>query len=530
MAVRWLCSLFGKPFDGAKRGNMDHEHQHQQQHHPGRPHSFPQQTPPTQPQPRPFSYFTSFPGFPGGVGLSPGQHPSLARLAELQAEVATFGPAVCSFSGLTSDRQYKRLERELSRLQVEVDQVETEGRAELQAARKRVAGEVEGLLRYLEGNANHPSRLAVEALAQEARGLLLTGIVEPHRQGLPPGGTEELLQALQDVAMRLAQVKTGGSVPLRKARYRALTRVCAVQEVLEGSTQVRTLPLSNETHEAVQAINIAMETLSGARCQLVALLMGLNDSQGTHGNTQTHAQTQTHTHLARDLTHLQLSLDALDVSTDAAVRNYRKQVVEEINALLKHLDMEEEGDNTHRYDLTHNDSIREIEAIRGRVSELRWEVLRQGIAGQGAELQSLLTRLDQVDTGRNPCIREARRRSVLELQAVVTFIDLQGALWQWMQQQQQQQREQTPQRPPLEAVWRVLASLAELQAQVLGFDGKRSDKSYMVLEELLTKRLLDLDAVDPQGDAETKAARKQAVKYAQNILNYLDMKTDEWEY
>ncbi|KAL2098640.1 hypothetical protein ACEWY4_005120 [Coilia grayii] len=509
-----LRSLFGKPFDGGKR-NMDHGHQQQP-----RPHSYPQtQTPPSQPGPFPYfpgggAFFPAFPGFPGGSTLSPGQHPALLRLGELQGEVATFAPHVCAFSGLQSDREYKRLERELARLQVEVDQVETEGRGELQAARKRVAGEVEGLLRYLEGNATHPSRLAVEALAQEAQGLLLTGIVEPHRAGLPPGGAEELLEALQDVAMRLAQVKTGGSVPLRKARYRSLTRVCAVLEVLEGTTQVRTLPLSNETHAAVQAINRAMTELSAARCQLVALLMGLSGRDSC-------------ANLARALTELQLELDALDVSGDAAVRNYRKQVVEEINALLKHLDLEEEGDNTRRYDLTQNDSIREIEAIRGRVCDLRWEVLRQGIAGQGAELQSLLTRLDEVDTGRNPCIREARRRAVLEVQAVITFIDLQGALWQHYAEQEQNPAQR---RPPLEAVWRVLASLAELQAQVLGFDGKRADKSYMVLEELLTKRLLDLDAVDPQGDPDAKAARKQAVKYAQNILSYLDMKTDEWEY
>lgn len=175
-----------------------------------------------------------------------------------------------------------------------------------------------------------------------------------------------------------------------------------------------------------------------------------------------------------------------------------------------------------RYDLTQNDSIREIEGIRGRVSVLRGEVMRQGVAGQGAELQSLLTHLDQVDTGRNPCIREARRRAVLEIQAVITFLELREALGR---------RNPGPDEPmPHAAVWHVLASLSDLHFQVLGFDGKRADKSYMVLEELLTKQLLALDAVDPQGDQGTKAARKQAVKYAQNILSYLDMKTDEWEY
>ncbi|XP_066534952.1 BAG family molecular chaperone regulator 5 isoform X2 [Hoplias malabaricus] len=493
MAVRWLCSLFGKPFDGGKR-TMDHGSQQQQQQT--------QQMPGT------------FQAFAGPQDPYPGQHPTLAQLDELQREVAALRQQVCSFSGLQSDREYKRLERELTQLLLEIDKVETEGRMDLQQARKRAAGEVEGLLRYLEGNANHPSRLAIEELSREAQSLLLAGVVAPFRQGQAQEASEtgeELVEAVQDVAMRLAQVKTGGSVPLRKARYRALTRVCAVQEVLEGRVRLHTLalPLSDETHEAVQRINHVMVQVSGARCQLVALLMGLSGRDSC-------------THLARVLTELLVELDALDVSSNTAVRNYRKQVVEEINGLLKHLDLEGEGDDTFRYDLAHNDSIREIEAIRSRVSVLRAEVLRQGVVGQGAELQILLTRLDQVDTGRNPCIREARRRAVLEVQAVITYLDLWEALGR---------RNPGPDEPlPHAAVWSVLGNLSDLQAQVLGFDGKRADKSYMVLEELLTKQLLALDAVDPQGDPGTKTARKQAVKYAQNILSYLDMKTDEWEY
>ncbi|XP_058651724.1 BAG family molecular chaperone regulator 5 isoform X4 [Onychostoma macrolepis] len=494
-----LKSLFRKPFDGGKR-TMDHGSQQQQ----------------TQQMPGPFA------GYAGPQGPYPGQHPALLRLDEVQREIASLGPQVCSYSGLQNDREYKRLERELTRLLLEVDKVETEGRPELQQARKRAAGEVEGLLRYLEGNATHPSRLAIEELTQEAQNLLNEGVVEPFRQGQAQDAfeiSEELVEAVQDVAMRLAQVKTGGSVPLRKARYKALTRVCAVQEILEGRVRTHTLalPLSDDTHEAVQRINQVMAQVSGARCQEVALLMGLSGRDSC-------------AHLARILTELLVELDALDVSSNAAVRNYRKQVVEEINGLLKHLDLEGEGEDTRRwmhggrqgYDLAQNDSIREIEVIRGRVSVLREEVLRHGAAGHGTELQGLLTHLDQVDTGRNPCIREARRRAVLEVQALITFLDLWEALGR---------RNPGPDEAPSHAaVWRVLASLCDLQAQVLGFDGKRADKSYMVLEELLTKQLLALDAVDPQGDQGTKTARKQAVKHAQNILSYLDMKTDEWEY
>eukprot|EP00063_Salmo_salar_P091325 XP_014066160.1 PREDICTED: BAG family molecular chaperone regulator 5-like isoform X1 [Salmo salar] len=462
-----LKSLFGKPFDGGKR--MDHGSQQ--------------------------------------------QHPAMNRLYEVQREVQSLGPQVCTFSGLKNEREYRRLERELTQLLLEVDQVDTEGRADLQGARKRAAQEVEGLLRYLEENATHPSRLAIEELSRDAQRLVEQGVVEPQRAGGTAEISDELVDAVQELILRLTQVKTGGRVPLRKARYRALTRLCAVQDIIEGRTRQQTLPLSEDTHVAVQRINQVMVHVSGARSQLVALLMGLSGRDSC-------------AHLSRVLTELLVELDALDVSGNAAVRNYRKQVVEEINSLLKHLDLEGEGDDTRRYDLGQNDSIRQIEAVRGRVGQLQGEVLRHCGVGDlfrpKPELQSLLTHLDQVDTARNPCIREARRRAVLEVQAVITFLDLREALIC----RQPSSNEPSQHR----AVWLVLGSLSDLQAQVLCFNGKQADKSYMLLEELLTKQLLALDAVDPQGDEMTKVARKQAVKFAQNILSFLDMKTDEWEY
>ncbi|XP_056446011.1 BAG family molecular chaperone regulator 5 isoform X1 [Gadus chalcogrammus] len=517
-----LKSLFGKPFDGGKR--MDHggsqgQPAPQPQPHPSQGpfpqysqypqyaqypqyhqyHQYYQYPPPPQQQPQPYQP----------------QHPTMTRLYEVQREVASLGPQVCTFSGLQDEREYKRLERELARLQTDVDGLDTEGRGELQAARKRAAQELEGLLRYLEENARHPSRLAIEELSREARRLVDEGVVAPQRAGGAPEIGDELVDALQAVVLRLTQVKTEGRVPLRKARYRALTRLCAVQAVVEGRTRQQTLslPLSGDTHASVHRVNQAMVEVSVARSQLVALLMGLSGRDSC-------------AHLSRVLTELLVELDALDVSGNAAVRNYRKQVVEEINGLLKHLDLEVEGDDTRRYDLAQNDSIREIEAVRGHVSHLRGEVLRYAGSRDEiwpkAELQSLLTHLDQVDTAKNPCIREARRRAVLEVQALVTFLDLREAL---------ARRQTGPGEPPAHrAVWLVLGSLSELQAQVLGFGGKRADKSYILLEELLTKQLLALDAVDPQGDESTKAARKQAVKFAQNILGYLDLKTDEWEY
>lgn len=273
------------------------------------------------------------------------QHPAMTRLYEIQKEVASLGPQVCTFSGMQNDRDYKRLERELTRLLLEVDKVDTEGKAELQGARKRAAQEVEGLLRYLEESATHPSRLAIEELSNKARQLVGEHVVAPQRAGGVAEINDDLVDTVQELVLRLTQIKTEGRVPLRKARYRALTRLCAVQDVIEGRTRQQTLslPLSEDTHEAVHHINQVMVKVSVARSQLVALLMGLSGRDSC-------------AHLSRILTEMQVELDALDVSGNAAIRNYRKQVVEEINGLLKHLDLEGEGDDTRRY-ITNKDQF-----------------------------------------------------------------------------------------------------------------------------------------------------------------------------
>lgn len=68
-----------------------------------------------------------FQAYMGPQGPYPGPHPTLVRLDELQREAVSLGQQVCSFSGLQSDREYKRIERDLARLQLEVDQVRSWG-------------------------------------------------------------------------------------------------------------------------------------------------------------------------------------------------------------------------------------------------------------------------------------------------------------------------------------------------------------------------------------------------------------------
>ncbi|XP_029453886.1 BAG family molecular chaperone regulator 5 [Rhinatrema bivittatum] len=446
------------------------------------------------------------------------QHPSITKLQEIQKKVKDLGQQVTSFSGLLADAEYKKLERSLTRQLFEIDSIDTEGKGAIQQTRNRAAQEAEKLLKDLEENANHPCRLEIQNIFEEAQQLVNNEIAP-----LYGGGsciTEEFEEGIEGIILRLTQVKTEGKISLRKARYRTLTKVLAIQEILEScmKRQILPLPLSTDTHPCVSKINCVMCEVNKARASLIMLLIGINNDE-------------TYRHLSCVLTGLVTDLDSLDVSGHPEVRNYRKEVVGEINSLLKHLDLEEEGATTAAYDLAQNESIMKIEEIRKIATGMKNDLLKADTIsdlqlGFKAELQYLIAQLDEVSPGRNPFIREARRRAVIEVQATITYIDLKEAL----AKRQSYGETIDTEHPSHKAVWNVLGSLSELQREVLSFDGNRTDKNYKRLEELLIKQLLALDAVDVEGDDRSKVARKQAVKFANNILSYLDMKTDEWEY
>lgn len=326
----------------------------------------------------------------------------------------------------------------------------------------------------------------------------------------------ECEEGIQDIILRLTHVKTGGKISLRKARYHTLTKICAVQEIVEDCMKRQpSLPLSEDVHPSVAKINSVMCEVNKARGTLITLLMGVTSNE-------------TCRHLSCVLSGLTADLDALDVCGHPEIRNYRREVVEDINKLLKYLDLEEEADRTHAFDLGQNHSILKIEKVLQRMREIKTELLQAQNPSElylsaKTELQGLIGQLDEVSLEKNPCIREARRRAVIEVQTLITYIDLKEAL-------EKRKLIVCEEHPSHKAVWTVLGHLSEIQEEVLSFDGNRADKNYIRLEELLTKQLLALDAVDPQGEEKCKAARRQAVRLAQNILSYLDLKSDEWEY
>ncbi|KAG8449288.1 hypothetical protein GDO86_016087 [Hymenochirus boettgeri] len=447
------------------------------------------------------------------------QHPSVIALQEIQKKVKDIEQQVSTFSGLKNDPVYKKLKKALTKQLFEIESIDTEGKGNIQQARKKAAEETERVLKELEQNASHPRRLEIEKIFNETQSVVAQHIV--NYSGGDINTTEEFEEEIQNILKRLTQVKTEGKISLRKARYRTLTKVLAIQEILESCTKekVLCLPLSTEVHPTISNINSIMCDVNKARCSLIALLAGVTVNE-------------TYRHLSCTLTGLITNLDALDVSGHTDIRDYRKEVVKEINSLLKYLDLEEERELGSSYDLGQNQAIVKIEVIRKQSAEIKNSLLdadhnvSDNHMGTKVDLQGLIAQLDEVSVGRNPCIREARRRAVVEVQAVITYIDLKEAL----ERRQNLGEVIPPEHPSYVAVWGVLGNLFEFQKQVLSFDGKRADKNYMVLEELITKQLLTLDAIDSEGNARAKDARKQAVKYANNILGYLDMKTDEWEY
>ncbi|KAL0964230.1 hypothetical protein UPYG_G00321120 [Umbra pygmaea] len=77
--------------------------------------------------------------------------------------------------------------------------------------------------------------------------------------------------------------------------------------------------------------------------------------------------------------------------------------------------------------------------------------------------------------------------------------------------------------PGLAKVQNIVERVAKLEQEVQCFDGKKNDKRYLLLEELLTKELLALDSVDPEGRVDVRQARRDGVRRVQTILDALEM-------
>jgi len=64
----------------------------------------------------------------------------------------------------------------------------------------------------------------------------------------------------------------------------------------------------------------------------------------------------------------------------------------------------------------------------------------------------------------------------------------------------------------------------ELEGRINSFTGTTKDREYILTDELLTKALLRLDAVESGGDTEIRSARKALVKQVQSLVSQLELK------
>ncbi|XP_060643254.2 BAG family molecular chaperone regulator 4 [Anolis sagrei] len=78
--------------------------------------------------------------------------------------------------------------------------------------------------------------------------------------------------------------------------------------------------------------------------------------------------------------------------------------------------------------------------------------------------------------------------------------------------------------PGIQKVLQVMEGIEQLEEEVDEFVGKKTDKDYWLLEEMLTKKLLELDSIETGGQDNVRQARKEAVHRIQATLEELERK------
>ena len=81
-----------------------------------------------------------------------------------------------------------------------------------------------------------------------------------------------------------------------------------------------------------------------------------------------------------------------------------------------------------------------------------------------------------------------------------------------------------PNLTPLEVIQLIVDEVEERKPVVESFSGPKSDKTYVVQEEMLTRLLIKLDRIDSQGQDEIRKARREAVRAVQALLDMLESK------
>merc|ERR1712088_745588 len=88
---------------------------------------------------------------------------------------------------------------------------------------------------------------------------------------------------------------------------------------------------------------------------------------------------------------------------------------------------------------------------------------------------------------------------------------------------------QPPSEPPAPPIDPKVAKLDKINEEVeslmdkiKNFSGSKSDKEYLYLDEMLTRHLIALDGIEPEGQSEIRQMRKESIKSVNMCLSLLD--------
>jgi len=81
--------------------------------------------------------------------------------------------------------------------------------------------------------------------------------------------------------------------------------------------------------------------------------------------------------------------------------------------------------------------------------------------------------------------------------------------------------------PKIAKLDKIKDDVETLMEKIQKFDGSKTDKEYLYLDEMLTRHLISLDGIDPEGQLEIRQLRKESIKSVNRCLSLLDRKVSE---
>ena len=85
----------------------------------------------------------------------------------------------------------------------------------------------------------------------------------------------------------------------------------------------------------------------------------------------------------------------------------------------------------------------------------------------------------------------------------------------------------TPANPKIAKLDKIKDDVEGLMEKIENFKGSKTDKEYLYLDEMLTRHLISLDGIDPEGDLEIRQLRKGSIKSVNRCLSLLDRKVSD---